>query len=197
MNKKIIIAAVLIAVLFVSAIVGTIFYYNGVVSDNGSKIASLNTRITNLNAQISILEGHANIASSYLVTSLGIAEIPAQVGLGGLQSYNHLWISGIVTNRGLSPAYHVGFVFAYAANGKLEVNITVPLNPLNNIPPSGGHEWVGTDAKINAWLVDNGDSSSLQLGNLDHGATAEVDIQIFHKDTVSSWTITPVCTNSP
>ena len=44
MNKKVMAIAVLIAVLFVSAIAGTIFYYNDVVNDRNSKIASLNLK---------------------------------------------------------------------------------------------------------------------------------------------------------
>ncbi len=50
-NKKTIAIAVLIAILFVSAIAGTIFYYNGVVNkavnNKNSQIASLNNEITN------------------------------------------------------------------------------------------------------------------------------------------------------
>ena len=56
MNKKIVIAvSVLIAVLFVSAIAGTIVYYNAVVNDRNSKIASLNNQIANLTSQVSNL----------------------------------------------------------------------------------------------------------------------------------------------
>ena len=44
MNKKIIAISFLIAVLFVSAIAGTVFYYNCVVNDRNSKIDSLNLK---------------------------------------------------------------------------------------------------------------------------------------------------------
>ena len=43
MNKKIIAVSVLIAVLFVSAIAGTIFYYNGVINNRNSKINLLDS----------------------------------------------------------------------------------------------------------------------------------------------------------
>ena len=53
MNKKIVIAVtVLIAILFVGAIAGTIFYYNSVVSSENSKMSSLNNDVTNLTAEI-------------------------------------------------------------------------------------------------------------------------------------------------
>lgn len=54
-NKSKVISATVIAILFVSAISGTVFYYNGVVNDRDSKIALLNTQIAKLNSQISNL----------------------------------------------------------------------------------------------------------------------------------------------
>jgi hypothetical protein len=55
MNKKIIAVSVLIAILFVSSIAVTISYYNGVVNDKNSKIASLNSQILNQNNEITNL----------------------------------------------------------------------------------------------------------------------------------------------
>jgi len=52
MNIKIIAVSVLIATLFVSAIAGTIFYYNSVVNDRNSKIASLNNQVKNLTSEV-------------------------------------------------------------------------------------------------------------------------------------------------
>jgi hypothetical protein len=60
MNKKIIAITILIAILFVSAIAGTIFYYNGVATDRNSKIASLNNQIAKLNSKISNLTAQIN-----------------------------------------------------------------------------------------------------------------------------------------
>jgi hypothetical protein len=49
MDKKIIGISFLIAILFVSAIAGTIFCYNGVVNEKNSIIASLKAQILNQN----------------------------------------------------------------------------------------------------------------------------------------------------
>ena len=189
-------SALVIIILLISSLAGTILYYNGLINDNNSKIASLNSQIADLTKQISILkaQGQANVASSYLVTALGISEIPVQIDLGGIPPYSHLWIVGTVTNKGLDPAYHAGLVvFGYSANGTVEISMTVPLT---NMSP-GGSMWFGTDAQINDWLSNNGDFSPPQLGNLDQGATANVNIHIFHEGEVTNWTVTPVCANSP
>jgi hypothetical protein len=133
---------------------------------------------------------------AYLVTGLGVAEIPAAVGLGGLPPYANLFIEGSVNNTGEGTAFDAGLhVVAYAANGKLEVDMTVPLNPSQPSPVSFG--WYVTDTGINAWLKSNGDYSSLQPGSLASGATVDIDTHIFHEGTVTKWTVTPVWTNSP
>jgi hypothetical protein len=189
-------SALVVIILLISSLAGTVLYYTRLVSDNNSKIASLISQIADLTNQISILkaQGQANVASSYLVKALGISEIPAQIGLGGIPPYSHLWIVGTVTNKGLDPAYHAGLVvFGYSANGTVEISMTVPFTSIS--PGEGG--WFGTDAKINDWLSSNGDFSPPQLGNLDTGATANVNIHIFHEGEVSNWTVTPVCANSP
>ena len=193
MNKKIIVISfLLVAILVVSAFVGTIFYYNGVVNDRNSKIASLNSQIANLNNEITNLSsqmhvfGQANLTSPYLVTALGTTEIASN-------PYNRLWISGSVTNTGEGTAYNAGLhVVAYAANGKVEVNMTVPLN--NNDVVN-----YGTDAATDASAyVGNGDNNpSFFLVSLGGGGTAVIGINIFHEGTVSNWTITPVWTNIP
>ena len=84
MNKKIIAVSVLIAILFVSAIAGTIFYYNSVVSSENSKISSLNNDITNLTAEIASLNSQisnltsqiTNLTSANLITSFSVTEEP-------------------------------------------------------------------------------------------------------------------------
>ena len=74
MNKRIIVISFLIvAILFVGSIAGTIFYCNGIVNSENSKIISLNNEIANHNSQISNLTTEiANLTSTNLVTSLGI-----------------------------------------------------------------------------------------------------------------------------
>jgi hypothetical protein len=184
-----------VIILLISALAGTAIYYNGIVNDSNSKIASMNSQIADLNSQIAILkaQGQTNVASPYLITSLGITEIPAEIGLGGIPPYSHLWIKGTVTNRGLDPAYHAGLVvFGYAANGTVEINMTVPLT---NVP--SGSVWYGADAQISDWLSSNNEFYPLQFDNLDRGATADVNLHIFHEGSVSNWTVTPVSVDSP
>ena len=203
MNKKIIAVSVLIAILFVSAIAGTIFYYNGVVNDRNSQIASLNNEIANQNAQISNLTAQVeNLTSAYLVTALGATEIP----LGATEiisnnpfgidfpfqnMYNHLYITGSVTNTGVGTAYNAGLhVVAYDATGTLEINMTVPLG-------YDQYGAFGTDAAIDSWILSSPYGlSSLQLITLDSGQNMPIILNIFHEGTVTNWTITPVWTNS-
>ena len=52
---KVLIVVIVISVLFVSAIAGTILYYNGEVNQKNSQIASLNNQVANLSNQISNL----------------------------------------------------------------------------------------------------------------------------------------------
>jgi hypothetical protein len=205
MNKKIIAISVLIAILFVGAIAGTMFYYNGVVNDKNSKIVSLNTQIANQNneianltSQISNLKSQlTNFTSGNLVASLGISEVGNTSTSAYLYPYYRLYISGTVTNTGIGEAYNAGLhVVAYTANGILEINMTVPL--------TNGEEGVnfGTDSATNAYVLNWASSigssiGSLQLGNLDSGQTATVDLNIYHEGVVSNWTVTPVCYTYP
>jgi outer membrane murein-binding lipoprotein Lpp len=204
MNKKIVIvvSVLIVAILVVSAFAGTVFYFNGVVNDRNSKIALLNTQIANLNNEITNLSsqmhvfGQANLTSPYLVTALGATEIPINSSANMqniIISYNHLWISGSVTNTGEGTAFNAGLhVVAYASDGTLEVNMTVPLN--NNDVVN-----FGTDAatESQAYFANGDNNPSFQLVSLGGGGTAVIGINIFHEDTVSNWTITPVWTNIP
>jgi hypothetical protein len=204
MNKKIIAISVLIAILFVSAIAGTIIYCNGVINDGNSKIASLNGQIANLDSKVSNLKGQvANLSSQIinlygsanLVTALGVTEVPynSPNNFPSPLLYNHLFIAGSVTNTGTGTAYNAGLhVVAYEANGKVEVNMTVPL--VGNVNVTGGEitdfaPVFGTDAATQIYGND-----SLQLGNLYGGQTVSISLGIFHEGTVTNWTITPVWT---
>lgn len=189
MNKIIIALSVLIAILFV----GTIFYYNGLVNDQTSKINSLNSQIANLNNEIANLNNEitnssnqANLTSPYLAAALGATELAGN-------PYNRIWISGSVTNTGEGTAFNAGLhVVAYASNGIVEVNMTVPLNNNNAVN-------YGTDnATGNSAYVANGDNHpSFFLVSLGGSGTAVIGINVFHEGTVSKWTITPVWTNTP
>jgi hypothetical protein len=205
MNKKIMAVSILIAVLFVSSIAGTAFYYNsyynGIVNDRNSQIASLNTQIANQNSQILNLKSQltnlsgmlTNLTTANLVTALGIVEIPYNSPHNMVpKEYNDIYIQGSVTNTGRGVAYNSGLnVLASASNGTLLVNMTVPLD--NGIV-------FGTDTQIRNYLtslyyynvVNPQDYSSLGAGQV-----TAIDVAIFHEGVVSNWTVTPVWTNSP
>ena len=198
MRKKLIVTSVLtVTMLFVTAIAGTIFYYNGVVNDRDSQIELMNAQIASLNSQLSNLEDIlanlsslvTNFTTANLVTAIGATEVPknSSHNLPSVHLYNHLYISGSVINTGEGTAYNAGLhVVAFDMNGGLRINMTVPLG--------GGMAAFGTDSKIIEYL---GGGSSTVLGRLYGGETTGIDIAIFHEGTVSNWTMTPVWTNSP
>jgi hypothetical protein len=186
---------VLIVVLLVSSIGTTVFFVNNIVEDRNSKISSLESQIGNqtseiegLNSQISDLKGQiTNLTSANLETALGATEVPynSPHNMPTPLLYNHLYITGSVKNIGKGTAYNAGLqVVAYAANGTLEIDMTVPL--VNSFSTFG----------TNPSTIIYG-NDSLKLGNLLTTQTAEIDIGIFHEGAVSNWTITPVWTNSP
>ena len=88
---RVVLTALIITVLFVSAIAGTIFYYNGVVDQKNSEIASLNTQlqqekneIANLTSKISSLNQEiANLTTANLVTELVVKEVADGYDFGG------------------------------------------------------------------------------------------------------------------
>jgi hypothetical protein len=190
-----------VALLFVSAVAGTIVYCNAVIKDANSKIASLNGQIANLNSKVSNLKGQAanlnsrliNLTSANLVAALGVTEVPydSPNNFPTPLLYNHLYISGSVSNTGEGIAYDAGLhVVAYAANGAVEVNMTVPLDGTVNVTGSENTDFApvfGTDAATQIYGND-----SLQLGNLYGGQTASISLGIFHEGVVTNWTVTPV-----
>lgn len=182
-----------LAVLFVSVIAGTIFYYNGELNDRNSKISSLNSQIVSLNKEVTNLTsqlhvfGQENLTSPYLSTALGATEIA-----GGEGQNNRLWISGTVTNTGEGTAFNAGLhVVASAANGTIELNMTVPLN--NNDVANYGSE----AASFSAYIANGDNNPSYFLPSLAGGGTAVVGINVFHEGVVSNWTLTPVWTDIP
>ncbi len=190
-RKKIAISLLMIIALFVSAIAGTIYYYNGIINDRNSKINSLDSQIVNLNNEIANLSskigvfGLENLTSPNLATKLGATEIAGN-------PYNHLWISGTVTNTGEGTAFNAGLhVVASSVNGTIELNMTVPLN--NNIVTNYGSGAVSSSA-----YIANGDNNpNYLLPSLAGGGTVVIGLNVFHEGTVANWTITPVWTNLP
>ena len=203
MNKKVIVVSVLIAillgVLFVSAIAETVSYYNGEISSKKSKIALLNDKIANLTNQISNLNSRlADLTNAHLVAALGATEIPYNSPYNGVAlPYNHLYITGSVTNTGEITAYNAGLhVVAYNSTGTLEINMTVPLTSSGTMYGAV----FGTDAATDNYVSSEYDMygpSSTQLITLDSGQNRAIMINIFHEGNVTNWTITPVWTNSP
>ena len=203
-------AALIVAILFVSALAGTIIYYNNILNDKNSKIALLKTQIANLNnetanqnnrianltsqisnlaSQVANLTGQATKLTpqtANLVTALNVFDGPASTVK--FLPFNCLYTSGSVTNTGKGTAYNAGLqVIAYTSSGILLINMTVPL----------GNHWYGTDSTTDVYVSSTGGNGSLQLGSLDNGQTANVILNIFHEGSVSNWTVTPVWTNTP
>jgi hypothetical protein len=194
-------------------------YYNGIVNDKDSKIASLNNQIANLNSQITNLTAQVanlrieitNLTSANLVAMLNVTEEPNNSDL--VQTfpnipvtsvpYNSLWINGSIINTGHVTAFNAGLhVVGYASDGVLEINMTVPL-VTNAVYGKDG----ATDALIlnNPRLTEGNDIGalhfgqigSLQLGSLAIGQTGNVFLAIYHEGIVTNWTVTPVWTNYP
>jgi len=63
MNKKIVMSVLIIAMVFVSAIAGTKFYYDNMINDKKAEIESMKSQISNLDRQISDLKSQvANLS---------------------------------------------------------------------------------------------------------------------------------------
>ena len=188
-NVKKAFSALIILVLLI-AFAGTVFYYNSVVSGDNSKIESLKNEISNLTSQVANMSSQitnltsqiTDLTSANLVTALGIKDTH-----NPLLQYNFLLVTGSVNNTGKAMAYNAGlYVVAYAADGSLLVNMTLPV----------GGGWFGTDAEINAYVSNRFGVSSMELRSLFGGQATNVLLAIFHEGVVSNWTVKPVWTNS-
>ena len=213
------IAIFVVTVLFVSVIAETVTYYSGLVSNRDSQITSLkeqvaeeNSQISNLSTEVSNLTSEiTNLTSADLASTLNVTEEPNNSDLVQMFPsipvtsipYDSLWITGSVTNTGHVTAYNAGLhVIGYAADGTLEVNMTVPL--VTNAV-------YGTDTATDALILNNprlitgndigtvhfGQIGPLQLESLAVGQTANVFLAIYHEGIVGNWTVTPVWTNTP
>jgi hypothetical protein len=197
-SKRITLTALIIAVLFASAFVGTVYYYNGLLTDRDSKIAALNTQlqqqqyeIGNLTNQLSNLSHQiTNLTTANLVSDLGVKEVAKGYNYGGTVPYNHLMVSGSVTNVGQGTAYNAGLhVTAYSSDGSLEINMTVPLLA-NAVYP--------TDNATMNFVGSHIGVSNQTLGYLLGNSSAYItEIDIYHEGAVSNWTVTPVWANTP
>ncbi len=181
----------MIAILFASAMAGTILYYNSEVNEKESKIGPLNNQTTNQDSKITNLTAQvANLTSANLVTALGITEISNTSSIP--RSFNRLYIKGSVTNRGSETAFDAGLhVVAYSKDGILDINMTVPLTTY-------GLGEFGTNAAIYSYLYsfDPYCTSSPKFGNLLSGQSVNVNLDIYHEGAVTNWTVTPAWKNS-
>ena len=167
-------SALLIAVIFVSSIAGTSFYYNGIIKDRDAQITLINNQIDNLTSQVSNLTAQiADLSPAYRVTRLGINEISARDTFN--DPYPELYIEGSVTNTGERTGYNAGLhVIAYNAAGECKINMTLPLASAT----------AAYDAQSSFFVTT-------KLGKLYGGATADIDIDINHQGVVTNWTVTP------
>ena len=153
-------------------------YVNG--AKLGEEVNDLNNQIASLNSQIISLQ---NLKQPNLVTALGCREIPSNstYNQNDPQTFDHLYITGAVTNQGLSTAYNAGLnVVAYNVAGKLLVNITVP---------------------VSYGIYGNGQSSLTPLSTIGPLEIVSLEgpagISIVHEGLASTWKIIPVYTSTP
>jgi len=201
LDPRIFVISLVFAIIFAGVLAS--FAYLIVIQEN--KIASLSSQEQNLNSEIDnltnqILSGNnatTNLTAAYLSSGLkanptsfvqGKEIITANYGATKSIPYNYFYISGTITNTGNGTAFETGLhVTAYDVDNKTkDIDMTLPFDGR-----------FGTDDTTNSYVVTQGGIGSVQLESLGSGQTKTVNIQIFHEGTISSWTITPVWTNSP
>ncbi len=178
----------LVLVVMLCAILAFTLYNNNPIEISKSLQTNIQTPTTQLNKPT-----QTPLPTPNLITQLGINEVPSHTGFVP-RAYTRLYIQGTVTNTGAATAYKAGLhVAAYAADGTLEINMTVPL--------IGGE--LATDAVLTAYaasydppyplgLLHN--YSNLTFSNLAGGEGTIVDLNIYHRGTVTRWSITSVYT---
>ena len=192
-NKRIAVTALIIVILFVSAFVGTIAYYNGLVTDKNSQIASLNNQISNQSSEIANLTSQVRNLQVQ-ITTLTTANLTASISFDDESSYltgptqEFLNLEGSVNNVGKSVAYNAGLhVVAYDAQGVKEIDATVPLAFEETFTNPFGYFQAGSG------LI----GGSYSVTSLSAGQSAQIRLNIDYSGTVTNWTATPVWTNTP
>jgi len=191
--RKAIASLLIAAIIFTVVVAATIHYYNGLLADKNSKIASLNSEIANQQIEIANLTSQvrqiSNYTDAHLEATIGVTEVGNTSESMYSYPFYRLYISGTVRNTGQGEALNAGLhVIAYASDGTLEINVTVPL-------VSGAD--FGTDSSTNAfvqkWDAGQGITANpSQFGNLNSGESVAVEFNIYHEGKVTNWTITPV-----
>ena len=179
--------SLIVAILIISSLTGLISYYISVIDDKNSEIATLSTEVSDLRNQMIELSS-AKIEASLKVQEFE-HEFPPDLNSSPLPvKYDCLVISGSAINTRQGTAFNAGLnVSAQDVNGKLLVNMTVPLGQYAPFAPN---------AEIKSWL----NSVSLgygfpELSNLYRQQSKEILIYIFHEGIAFNWTVTPVWTN--
>ena len=154
-----------------------IIYFNNMLNEKSVEINKLTNEISDLKNQIK------NLTSANIVTLLEIKDRePFNSTLfhpGLLFQYRSLIISGSANNTGPSTAYNSGLkVVAYDDKGNVSINMTIPL----------GNGNYGPDSLTNTTYLRN---------NFYSGESMGISVFIYHSDTLSNWTVTPVWTNTP
>jgi hypothetical protein len=193
MRKVIQTSIVVVAIALLFALVAASFYYDNTVLDNKkSQILPATSPEPSGTTPITPVD------APNLEATLGVSEVPAmQEGAIMKRAYNRLYIEGTVNNTGKATVLNAGLhIVAYAADGTLEINLTVPLIPCGEL---------GTDDELTSYILSYDAVypiglvyyyKSLTFENLAAGQGASVAINIYHRGTVTNWTVTPVYTTS-
>jgi uncharacterized coiled-coil protein SlyX len=148
------------------------------IAAQSNQIASLNATISNLNSMVAALQNQiSDLQEKYtanLVTALGANEISSS----NSSVLCHLYISGTVTDTGVTTAYNAGLhINGYASDDTVLINITVPIG-------YGVYQ-------------DGFNANGTALSTIYPTQSQAAEISIFHNGNLANWTITPVWTNSP
>jgi len=153
---------ILLAVLLSISIITSSFLYLENLTLT-SQVQSLNEEIKSLN-------------SAYLVTALGIVEIPpyGESYWGGNGEFSHLWITGWVFNSGGSMAKKAGLeVLAFAEDNTVLLNYTVPIT-------QGGIGAFSTNETFRDLIPYYLYPTPLEFGNVLSQQNVTVRLAIFH-----------------
>ena len=206
MKSEMRVTITLIAVLIIASLIPAAIVYNdtNVLRSKNEQITLLKTEIGNLTDQASNLTDQvlnlSEIMSSgqpptqleyaHLVGSFGVREITTTVS--GMP-YSRLYIEGSLINTGNNTAYNAGLhVVAYAADGTVEINMTVPLDNGGDFGTGDGAS-AYVQANAGAW----GTQTSLQLESVGGWQIVAISLNIYHAGVVVNWSVSPVWTHAP
>lgn len=141
-DKKKGLVFLLVAIVVVTQLLGAVYYYYS-INQRDTKLSQLESQITDLNNQIA--HPKAN-----LITGLGISDVPPGPTVYPYETlefdYSHLWLTGWLLNSGVGLALNVRvIVLAYDNQDTLLFNETVPVSSSGlimfpaTLPSNGAH----------------------------------------------------------